>query len=678
MTHIQVPLAELEVGDKLAHVVALKKILLRGSKEKPYLVITLSDRSGDFSAKKWKSSEDELKRYKSVKVALVTGSVDNYNGDKSIVLTSIAQLADEFSGDEMNILLGAPPPPGGTEEIPLEYDGLFEGTTKAKAGYETLIKNQKSVNQLTAGDDVDHILYCRAFQLRESKAGGSYYYDCSGTDHTKEILVRKFGANQSTKAPQEGVLCRIVGIVDDYQGNITIKAKEMYIITDATAEDKRNSWISSTFTIKELKIGLWNLIQQIKNQHIKKLCELFLQDPQYKEVFSLVPAATGNHHSHKSGLCEHLYTASSMAKDAAQLYNNLALNNLSLDLDAIVGGMFFHDAEKVSEYNVDGSYCSKGNILKHLERGIAYVAQKAASINCPEQVSNTLCHIISSHHGKLDWGSWDEMACPEAILIHHLDDWCSKLDPTIRELNNIADDQKFTDNYVKAIRGIAHRGTVSVDKPAYGEPRSIKLPDISDVEKILIAIKENLNNIKDKNLRSLCLNLLNKHEKSFLGGASKYQHYRLGLPEFTLRLMLFVEGMIYIWNKWVWPRNKIYMGIDLPVAGAFLLSLFKFREGNPILGDISYAYAEISVESGKIEGFDGELRDLLMHVVRSQINRDDNKFCAPEGIAVHYLYHLLSNLDKMMIDLGRGPLKDEPIQSRLLGRPIFSGMIIEG
>jgi len=686
MTHIQVPLAELEVGDKLAHIVRIKKINLQGKGKKPWLGVTIIDKSGEFFAKKWGSSEDEFKRHQNITVALITGNVEKYNDEKSFVLNSLAQISDDFPENEIIDLLGNPVSTSDGSCTSADYDGLFEVSTKEDVKFFEHIKNQKPLRELKEGDTIDHILQSKNFLLRKSREKESYYFDIASNDASKEMTVKRFRANVDTKVPDNIKAIYVKGVVDDWKGTCSIKSEYISLIPDATEMDVSALWPTSTFTIKELKLGIWSRVQKIKISWVKMLCEGFLKDPKYSEAFSMVPAGSAMHHNIKNGLLEHTYTASSMGNDITVLYNKLKLanNTLVIDPDIVFAGLMFHDAFKCDgEYAFNGDYQAAGNLLKHLERGISYVATKAASIpGFPEEIWQMICHIISAHHGKLEWGSWDEINSPYSSIVHHVDDLTSKLDPTVRNLHFIKDDAKYTTEKVKALGGSeAYRGNISFDKPNYDSPREIAITEKLTSVSTLQGIRDCFGRIRDPKLREFSVQLLDKFHieatkpqgPGALRGPLGYEHYPCGLLEFTYRLMLLAEGMVYIWHQWAWPKNRVYLDVDTIVVGAFLTTFFQFRAGNPVLGDTSYALAQIGITASKIEGFSSDTKELLQHIVRSNLGRDDVRFISTESILIHYCYKMLNLTDRMMIDLSKD-LNAEEVSSELVGRVIFRSL----
>jgi len=477
-----------------------------------------------------------------------------------------------YSDEELLECLGSDTPSEGSNQ-PQDYDGLFTLTTKAIVDFENRVRTQKQLKDAKVGDFIEHILATKTFNLRKSRDKDSYYFDITANDATKELQVKRYQANNNTPVPENIKAIYVKGQVTEWKGVLDIKASEIALITDATELDASLLWPASSFTVKELKLGIWNRVQKIKCQHLKTLCEKFLKDLKYSEAFGIVPAGSSMHHSFKHGLLEHTYTAASIGVDVTELYNRLEAPNMSIKInpDIVFAGLLFHDAFKCEEYAYDGQYLKAGNLLKHLERGISYVSATASNIpNFPEDTRRTLCHLISAHHGKKDYGSWDTMNCISASIVHHIDDMASKLDPAIRELHFLKENEKYTTEKVKSLGGgsqgsEAYRGGITFDNPNYTAPRELSIDsDLTELQ-LIRAVGASLEQIEDVHLKKAVLYIYNKIKNDVK--SAKYSHYRHGLLEFTYRLMTLSEGMVYIWHRWVWPGNRVFLNRDLIKAG---------------------------------------------------------------------------------------------------------------
>src|SRR5262249_26037244 len=75
----------------------------------------------------------------------------------------------------------------------------------------------------------------------------------------------------------------------------------------------------------------------------------------------------------------------------------------------------------------------------------------------PQEVSQTLLHIILSHHGSLEHGSPVVPCTREATLVHMADNLGSKLGSFDRIERDLTDGERWA-HYDKAIGGCAYSG----------------------------------------------------------------------------------------------------------------------------------------------------------------------------------------------------------------------------
>jgi 3'-5' exoribonuclease len=209
----------------------------------------------------------------------------------------------------------------------------------------------------------------------------------------------------------------------------------------------------------------------------KSLSLLLLND--YEKLFRRAAAARGNHHARRGGLVEHTAQMMRAAAALCNVYNRVmnreerkgredqikddsetlrALGDLSgfIQRDLVLAGVLFHDCGKMWENQYEeqgfempftlGSECT-GHIIigigvaqslwRKIEPQRRGDAEKAAGsenstelrASAPPRLAlDLLIHLIASHHGTLEWGSPVEPKCPEAIILHHVDNIDAKIE----------------------------------------------------------------------------------------------------------------------------------------------------------------------------------------------------------------------------------------------------------
>src|SRR5262249_33112801 len=158
------------------------------------------------------------------------------------------------------------------------------------------------------------------------------------------------------------------------------------------------------------------------------LAECFFMDEAFTRAFCMAPAGVRNHHAYVGGLLEHVVTILEAADRIAPLYPEL-------DRDLLLMGVFLHDIGKVRELSYERSfgYTDGAQLSGPRPRGVKMPTDRppqAASPPAPPSPAELLLrleHLIVSHHGTYEFGSPRLPMTPEAIALHHLDNFDAKL-----------------------------------------------------------------------------------------------------------------------------------------------------------------------------------------------------------------------------------------------------------
>jgi 3'-5' exoribonuclease len=167
------------------------------------------------------------------------------------------------------------------------------------------------------------------------------------------------------------------------------------------------------------------IIEAIKNTHlsITPLVLAVYEDNHDKLMYW--SAAKAMHHDFYGGLLYHTVEMLRLAKACSPMYHG------EMNDDMLVLGVVMHDIGKLRELNTDAlgvaEYTVEGQMLQHLLLGVEIVNEYAQKIPCNEEELALLKHIISSHHGKREFGAITIPATPEAYLVHLLDMMSSHL-----------------------------------------------------------------------------------------------------------------------------------------------------------------------------------------------------------------------------------------------------------
>jgi 3'-5' exoribonuclease len=174
---------------------------------------------------------------------------------------------------------------------------------------------------------------------------------------------------------------------------------------------------------------------RLSNPHLRALAECFLMDQEFVRAFCKAPAGVRMHHAYLGGLLEHVVTLLEVADRIAPLYPEL-------DRDLLLTGIFLHDIGKVRELAYDRSfaYTDEGQLVGHLIIGVEMLNEKVRQVAdltgepFPTELLLRLKHLILSHHGTYEFGSPKLPMTPEAIALHHLDNFDAKLHMFTRDI----------------------------------------------------------------------------------------------------------------------------------------------------------------------------------------------------------------------------------------------------
>ncbi|MBE6047520.1 MAG: HD domain-containing protein [Clostridium sp.] len=145
-----------------------------------------------------------------------------------------------------------------------------------------------------------------------------------------------------------------------------------------------------------------------------------------KKLFATVPAAVSIHHNYYGGLAQHTLEVVLEAQFKADYFNKCT-HSKNISIPLTICGAALHDIGKVRAYCMEGvspSMTTEGKFMDHIVLGVTMLYEKANSINnsiAKEKWFLELCHIITSHHGELEYGSPVKPCFTEAYIVSQAD-----------------------------------------------------------------------------------------------------------------------------------------------------------------------------------------------------------------------------------------------------------------
>ena len=207
----------------------------------------------------------------------------------------------------------------------------------------------------------------------------------------------------------------------DANKDVDINALADELLNSATFGETMNPLESSVV------LGLYACAEGFADNDLRMLTQYILREN--KEALLRWPAALKLHHAMRGGLLYHTHTMLQAAKALCAVYKGIYP---SLDADLVFAGIILHDVAKIPELSVGelglaSGYSTAGQLLGHINMGVAQVERAAAELMIDDTVKVLVQHILLSHHGMPDYGSPRSPMFPEAEIVSQVDVLDSRL-----------------------------------------------------------------------------------------------------------------------------------------------------------------------------------------------------------------------------------------------------------
>ncbi len=172
---------------------------------------------------------------------------------------------------------------------------------------------------------------------------------------------------------------------------------------------------------------LYACAEDFHDNDLKMLTQYLLREN--KEKLLRYPAALKLHHAVRGGLLYHTSTMLQAAQSICDIYKALYP---SLSRELVYAGVILHDVAKCEELCVGNmglatAYSKAGQLIGHINMGVAMVERAAAELMICEQTKQLAQHMLLSHHGVPEYGSPKAPMFPEAEIVSTLDVLDSRL-----------------------------------------------------------------------------------------------------------------------------------------------------------------------------------------------------------------------------------------------------------
>lgn len=153
------------------------------------------------------------------------------------------------------------------------------------------------------------------------------------------------------------------------------------------------------------------------------------------------PAALKLHHAMRGGLLFHTVTMLESAKGLINVYKPLYP---ALSSELVYAGIILHDIAKtkelvVGEIGLASTYSTEGQLLGHLQLGLAMIEHAASVLMINDETKYLLEHMVMAHHGVPEFGSPTPPMFPEAEIVSQVDLLDARLFEMFDSLSGITD-----------------------------------------------------------------------------------------------------------------------------------------------------------------------------------------------------------------------------------------------
>ena len=266
---------------------------------------------------------------------------------------------------------------------------------------------------------------------------GTEYLDLVLADSDGECVAKLWNYSRLTYGEYDANdIVKVRGSVQVWKDTEQFKIDRIRKATEDDHVDMSAIIPCAPFDPDEMYDELYETANGFGDEELKRIVQYLLREN--REQLLLFPAGVKLHHATRSGLLHHTCAVVKLAKSIADLYP-------SLHRDLLLAGAILHDIGKLKELDsfslgLAGAYTSAGQLLGHINVGMAMVSAAAEITMVSEKTAMLLEHMILSHHGKPEFGSPRLPMFPEAEVLSICDLLDSKMYEMDAALDGVAAD----------------------------------------------------------------------------------------------------------------------------------------------------------------------------------------------------------------------------------------------
>ncbi|HEX9740457.1 MAG TPA: OB-fold nucleic acid binding domain-containing protein, partial [Ignavibacteriaceae bacterium] len=207
--------------------------------------------------------------------------------------------------------------------------------------------NQKDLSSLSKGEEVDHYLLIRKFEVRLSRQNKQYLNMELG-DKSETLNANMFDNFEGIiNTFKSGDVVKVNGVVDDYRDSKQIKINSITAVDDYDSISIIDFLPKSLRDVNEMKEEFQIRIDSLSDYYLKTLIKRIFSKERF-EKFSTAPAGKSWHHGYIHGLIEHTL-------EIIKICDLMCDIHPQLNRDLLISGAMMHDFGKTEELKYDSS-----------------------------------------------------------------------------------------------------------------------------------------------------------------------------------------------------------------------------------------------------------------------------------------------------------------------------------
>jgi 3'-5' exoribonuclease len=294
-------------------------------------------------------------------------------------------------------------------------------------------KRQKEIfiENLKEGDVITELFSVKLKSPPRTYRKGSWF-GFVALDKTGSIDVKFWGGDNKERVKRLYDSFNVGDVIKIRSGTVELYNEKLQISINETSGGLRRcgteEYLVSDFLpaldeseIETLYTQLKTYMSEIGNEQLQLLLQSFFSDKEFEYDFTHMPSAMTHHHNYIGGNLQHTVGVVRLCDNICRMYPQV-------NKDLAVTGAILHDLGKLKEYKTTTSIekTGIGNFIGHIVIGDRWIRKKVAEIRetgkkFDEDLEMYLCHMILSHHGRMEYGSPSIPKIAEAVVLSQAD-----------------------------------------------------------------------------------------------------------------------------------------------------------------------------------------------------------------------------------------------------------------